>query len=338
MESRHRRHTPFVVCFVCIVCAWWSAAGQAAGRRAGGTIVRVHVTSGARSIDGSGVLINEVRQKDGTALYFLTSAHLFEDAGPHRVRIKLNAWDTIDVSADDTFLPYSASGDIAVLRAFTNADAYQGLVTVPMTLEAPDAGDVFVVSGLDPGDLPTTVAQHVSFAAAKFLIGDRATGELHDCAGAPALMPEGVFGLVSECAGGLPPVVSLLSASHAFIASHVPGWDAAPTRTMQYQVNNREIAGPLLTVACDEVKTGDIAVPVQVLAHEAIVGATAEFTNPTSLRLGDVTIAASGFEDHAVHLRFTMVGVPPPLVKDPGDVCPQGQALVTIKVTTVQWP
>ena len=338
MRPTLRAHLPLVM--FCAAFMLWTAHAVAAPP-AGGTIVRVHVTSPARSIDGTGVLIHQVSQPGETVLYFLTSAHLFEDPGPYRVRVRLNAWETIDIAPEGTLIPTSLpgpSGEIAILKAVTNAGAYAGLMTVPIVFDAPAIGDVFVVSGLDPADIAVTGAQHASFSAAKFLIGDRAITDLHDCAGAPALLPAGVFGLVSECGSGLPPVVSRLSAARAFIADHVPGWDASPTRTAQYEVINREVPGPLLTVACDEVKTGAIAVPVQVATREAIVGATAEFTNPKSLRLGDLTIAAAGFEDHTVHLRFTMVGVPPPLVKDPGAVCPQGQALVTIRVTTVQWP
>jgi hypothetical protein len=327
----------------CAVCALWTATATRADAAppASGTIPRVHVTGAGRSVDGTGVLIRQERQQDETALYFLTSAHLFEGSGPYRVRVTLNAWQTIDVAPEGTFIPTSPpgpSGEIAILRAVIKAGAHAGLVAVPIVLDAPATGEVFVVSGLDPVDVAVTGAQHVSFSAARFLIGDRSITDLHDCAGAPALLPAGVFGLVSECASGLPPVVSRLSAARAFIADHVPGWDASSARTAQYEVIDRDVPGPLLTVACDEVKTGEIAVPVQVATREAIVGATAEFTDPRSLRLGDISIAAAGFEDHAVHLRFTMVGVPPLLVKDPGAVCPQGQAVVTIKVTTVQWP
>ena len=315
------------------------AARAIAAPPGGGTIVRVHVTSAARSIDGTGVLIHQARQQDETALYFLTSAHLFEDAGPYRVRVKLNAWDTIDIGADGTFIPPSRPGppgEIAILRATTKAGAYAGLVTVPIVFDAPATGDVFVVSGLDPADVAAAGAQHVLFSATTFLIGDRPITDLHDCAGAPALLPAGVFGLVSECGSGLPPVVSRLSAARAFIADHVPGWDATPTRTTQYEVIGREMPGPVLTVACDDVKTGAVQVPVQLAPRQALIDATAEFTNPKSLRLGDLTV--ENITDHAVKVRFTMVGVPPPLTKDPGAVCPQGQAVVTIKATVVQWP
>jgi len=331
----------------CATCILWTATAARAGAPpAGGTISRVHVTGAGRSVDGTGVLIHHVSRPGETVLYFLTSAHLFEDPGPYRVRVKLSAWETIDVAADGTFIPASLAGppgEIAVLRAVTKAGAYAGLVSVPVVFDAPATGDVFIVSGLDPADVAVTGAQHVSFSAAKFLIGDRPITDLHDCAGAPALLPTGVFGLVSECGSGLPPVVSRLAAARAFIADHVPGWDASPTRTTQYEVIGRDMAGPVLTVACDEVKTGAVQVPVQLAPRQALIDATAEFTNPKSLRLGDLTV--EGITEHAVKVRFTMVGVPPPLVKDPGTVvpgvsntCPMGQALVTIKATLVQWP
>ncbi|MBI3403498.1 MAG: hypothetical protein HY048_18965 [Acidobacteria bacterium] len=311
-------------------------SSAAAASPPGGAILRVHVTSAVRSIDGTCVLIHQRHEQGGTVLYFLTSAHLFEDAGPHRVRVKLNAWETIDVAADGMFVPASTPGEIAILRAVTKTGAYAGLVTVPIAFDPPATGDVFVVSGLDPAGARATSAQRVLFSGAQFLIGDRPPADLHDCAGAPALLPAGVYGLVSECGSGLPPVVSLLSPARAFIADHVPGWDASPSRTTQYEVVWRDTAGPVLTVACDDVRTGAVQVPVQMMPRQTLVDATAEFTSPQSLRLGDVIV--DGVMDHAVKVRFTMVGVPPPLTKDPGAVCPQGQALVTIKATLVQWP
>jgi len=337
----------FTVAFA-LSLLWGATAAHAAAApdpvHGGGTILRVHVTSPERSIDGTCVLIHQRHQPGETVLYFLTSAHLFEDAGPHRVRVKLNAWETIDVAAEGTFIPASRpgqhppQGEIAILRAVTKTGAYAGLVTVPIAVDPPATGGVFAVSGLDPSDARANSVQRVLFSAAKFLIGDRPLSDLHDCGGAPALLPAGVFGLVSECGSGLPPVVSLLSAARAFITEHVPGWDAlpTPTRTTQYEVIGRDTAGPVLTVACDDVKTGAVQVPVEVATRQTLVDATAEFTNPRSLRLGDVIV--DGIADHAVKVRFTMVGVPPPLIKDPGAVCPQGQALVTIRATLVQWP
>jgi hypothetical protein len=314
-------------------------SSAAAASPAGAATLRVHVTSAVRSIDGTGVLIHQRREQDDTVLYVLTSAHLFEDAGPHRVRVKLNAWDTIDVPADGTFVPNTPpgpSGEIAILRVVTKAGPYAGLVTVPIAFDPPATGDVFVVSGLDPLDAAASSPQRVQFSATQFVIGDRPLTDLHDCAGAPALRPGGVFGLVSECASGLPPVISLLSAGRAFIVAHVPGFDTGPARLTQYEVVGRETAGPVLTVACDDVKTGAVQVPVAVSGRQTLVDATAEFTNPKSLRLGEVIV--DGVLDHAVKVRFTMVGTPPPLTKDPGAVCPMGQAVVTIRATLVQWP
>lgn len=326
---------------ICIVAclAFGGALSSAAASPPNAAILRVHVTSAVRSIDGTAVLIHQRRQQDDTVLYFLTSAHLFEDAGPHRVRVKLNAWDTIDVPADGTFVPSATPGppgEIAILRVVTKAGAYAGLVTVPIAFDPPASGDVFVVSGLDPLDASVTSVQRVRFSAMKFVIGDRPLEDLHDCAGAPALLPGGVVGLVSQCVSGLPPVISLLSSARAFIVAHVPGFDTGPVRTTQYEVVGRDTAGPVLTVACDDVKTGTVRVPVEVSGRQMLIDATAEFTNPKSLRLGEVIV--DGVADHAVKVRFTMVGTPPPLTKDPGAVCPMGQAVVTIRATLVQWP
>jgi hypothetical protein len=318
-----------------LVCAG-ALSSAAAASPPGGAILRVHVTGAERSVDGTCILIHQAREQGDTVLYFVTSAHLFEGAGPHRVRVALNAWQTIDIAPDGTLVPASPPGEIAILRAVTKPGAYAGLVTMPVVIGPPATGGVFVVSGLDTADARATSVQRVLFSATRFVIGDRALVGLHDCAGAPALLPAGAYGLVSECGSGLPPVVSLLSAARAFIVDHVPGWDASPAATTQYEVIGRDTAGPVLTVACDDVKTGAVQVPVEVASRQTLVDATAEFTSPRSLRLGDIIV--DGITDHAVKVRFTMVGVPPPLTKDPGAVCPMGQAVVTIKATLVQWP
>jgi hypothetical protein len=47
--------------------------------------------------------------------------------------------------------------------------------------------------------------------------------ELAGCLGAPALYDEHVFGIVTECEPGEPPVIALLAASRDFLARQIPG-------------------------------------------------------------------------------------------------------------------
>jgi hypothetical protein len=101
----------------------------------------------------------------------------------------------------------------------------------------------------------------------------------------------------------------------------------------QFHVFTRTIAGPLLDVPWDATKSGEIKVPFQAPPGELVVDASASFTNQRSLRLADVTVAS--YDDKTRKLRFTMTGIPPPPFPA---ACPQGQALVTVRVDVVSAP
>lgn len=84
---------------------------------------------------------------------------------------------------------------------------------------------------------------------------------------------------------------------------------------------------------CDPIAIGDVSVPPAPASRSLGIDATASLTTPKALRLGDVTIAE--LADRVIKLRFTMPGAPPSLFAPPNRVCPQGQALVTVRVNVV---
>jgi hypothetical protein len=179
------------------------------------------------------------------------------------------------------------------------------------------------------------VTERIQFGATRLVVGDRSISHLPACLGAPALTSEGVFGIVVDCAPGRAPVVALATTVRRFVERHLAGpamltstQGAAPGMV----ASERMLSGPLLTVACDAVNTGEIEVPLPLARNERPVDATAALLNASSLRLGDVSVLA--LTDRVVKLRFTLVGVPPPHSSVPGS-CARGQALVTVRLNVV---
>jgi hypothetical protein len=202
-----------------------------------------------------------------------------------------------------------------------------------MVFEPPSPGQVFVVSGFSTHGTGLAVPQRVHFAATSLIVGDRDASHLAGCSGAPATVEGGAFGIVSDCQQGRGPSIVPLSVVQHFILRNLPGGSVNVAAGPQFRVFTRTIAGPLLDVPCDATKSGDLDVPFQSPPRELVLDATASFINQRSLRLADVTVAS--FDDRTMKLRFTMTGIPPPPFPA---ACPQGQALVTVRVDVVSVP
>jgi hypothetical protein len=62
--------------------------------------------------------------------------------------------------------------------------------------------------------------------------------------------------------------------------------------------------------------------------QESAIDVSADFVNRREVRLADVSVL--NVQDRSVRLRFTLGGVPAPPA--PPRACPQGQALVSVRV------
>lgn len=285
--------------------------------------------------DGTGVVVGSERA--GRVTFVLTAGGLFRRAdgepASDPVQVTLGG-RTVVVSAERILRPVGELTGIALL-------VVPGALgeTAPVNLEyaAPAVGGVFVIAGLAGGGR-VDVPERVQFVATRLVVGDRTLAGVEACLGAPALSEHGVLGIVTDCAGGRAPVVTLVSGSRAFLTRHLA--TATPTSALpepapRFTVSERLVNGPLMSVACDAVNAGEVEVPYQLGRNERAVDASASFLDATEVRLADVSVLR--LNERSVRLRFTMVGVPPAAYAVPG-TCRQGQALLTVRLNLVVLP
>jgi hypothetical protein len=303
-----------------------------------GAALRIQVVGKGGTTEGTGVLLHQQRREHDVVHYFLTAAHLLNpDALGERstaslkIRVIVDASTAIEASGANVVFPGGVEQgvDLAIVKATSTNSS---LVPVPVSMEAPDPGTVFLVQGYQGSQL-TVLTERVRFRSTRLVVGDRTADDVSAFVGAPAMGENGVFGLVSECSSSRVPVITLLAAARGFLTRAVPGWMPTLLDAPAFSLEQRSIDGPVLQVACDATESGDLDIPLTLAPRELPVDATADFTNPRALRLGDVTVL--DLQDRLVKLRFTMVGVPPPPFPA---ACPLGQALVTVRVNVVVFP
>jgi len=303
------------------------------GARAGdppvnGSVVRVHVITDGRSVDGTCALI---RREDGerqTVLHFLTSAKLFRDrdAEPsrvHTVQLIFDDGQALEVKREEVILPMGTLVDVALLRATVESTA---LLSRPVLYDAPLLGEVFMIAGHDRNGERATVIEHVRFLSTLLATGDRDASSLAACVGAPAIGADSIFGVVTECAAGRAPTIALLSTARTFIERHVPPSPSIVTR--QFEVVRRQFEAPAQSVACDTTRAGEVDVPTKLGPNEFAIGAEASFTNLRQIQIADVSVFT--VDDRAVRLRFTIGGMPRPPTAP--TTCPLGQALISVRL------
>jgi hypothetical protein len=299
-------------------------------------LARIEIATSRETVKSTAFFIHQQRDVDAAILYFLTSARPFKEsaadlrAGTRRIRLIRHGEVPIEVAPTDVTLPVGNMLDVAVIRVVGSRGS---VAPMPLVFEPPSPGQLFVVSGFSKQETALAVPQRVHFAATSLIVGDRDASTLAGCSGAPATVEGGAFGIVTDCQQGRGPSIVPLSVARSFILRHVPGWSVNISADPQFHVFTRTIAGPLLDVPCDATKSGEVKLPFQTPPGELFVGASASFTNQRSLRLADVTVAS--FDDKTLKLRFTMTGIPPPPFPA---ACPQGQALVTVRVDVVSAP
>jgi hypothetical protein len=215
--------------------------------------------------------------------------------------------------------------DLAILRVTTTRAGL--LLPKPVVYEPPSAGAVFLLSGVGETGVVKTVAEHVRFESTLLVVGDRDASGVSGCLGAPAISPEGVFGIVHECEPNRPPVITLVSMARPFLGRLLPHQHTtAGTPVPQFGLVERHVAGPPLLVGCNATKTGEVDVPFDLDPRELVTDATATVLNPHEVKLTDITVLK--LEDRSVRLRFTLGGAPAP--PGPPTDCPQGQALISL--------
>lgn len=136
------------------------------------------------------------------------------------ITITLEPGLTVDVTPDGLSLTAGTSVDIAILRAVVQETS---LTPAPLAFHEPAAGSMFAVSGWNATEAPVAVTQRVTRRSTLLLIGDGELSSLKGCVGAPAIAEDGVFGIVTQCEAGRPPVVTLLGAVQHWIEAHVSG-------------------------------------------------------------------------------------------------------------------
>jgi hypothetical protein len=220
--------------------------------------------------------------------------------------------------------------NLAVLPAVTTAD-----VAGPpaLTLSVPDPGMPFVIEGFDRSGQAVRATARVSRVATLLLMGAPAM-TASGCAGATAIADREAFGIVTACDEGELPRVVPFAAIADWIARRVPGGlTLRGTAVLTgFELNQRELPGPLLTVSCGETRTGEVTVPFVVRADETAIDARATLVNRQSLALGEVAVLR--VDDRSVRLRFSLTA-PPAAVTVPSMPCPSGQALVSVGLDIV---
>jgi hypothetical protein len=244
----------------------------------------------------------------------------------------LDPAQSLDIKPDDVVFTGSGVVDVAVLHV-TTADV-EFLRPALVVYAPPSVGAVFLVSSPDGDGAVQTIAQHVRFASTLLVIGDRALSGLTGCIGAPAISPDGVFGIVRECEPNRPPVISLLRIAQSFLERYVPRATTSALPTPQFSLVERPITSPLVFAGCSTTKIGEVDVPLQLAPHEFVTDATATLVNPREVRLTGITVLK--LEDRSVHLQFTLSSFPAPPA--PPTDCPQGQALITLHLRLAVTP
>lgn len=294
---------------------------------------RVRIVRDGGPVEATAVLVRRQPDDEHVVLHFVTAAHPFKNVigrpSPYESLSVEVQGTNLEVRPQDLVLP-SGVIDIAILRVTVSSSA---VAPPPLTLEIPAPGAPFFLAGFGAAGNPVKLEQHVRRVATLAVAGDRSVTGMTGCAGAPALFEQRVFGIVSTCGSDTPPVVVPFAAIADWLKRHVPGGLTLPLPMLtEFRLTERDLEGPLLTVACREAQTGDIDVPIQVSTGETVIDAKADLLHKSFLELAEVSVLR--IREHSMRLRFTLVGQPPALVHPP-EPCPRGQALVTVRLDLI---
>jgi hypothetical protein len=211
------------VAFAMLVPAFTQASGN--HDSSARSVVGVRVVSDAGEMRGTAVLIRREDLAAGSRLHFLTSARLIPPEFDHRrvptrIQLVLDGTRVLEVKTEDVFVTGNRFTEVAILEA--TGTALPPLQPWPVVYAPPPVGADFLLLGFDNAGGVKTVAERVRFESTLLAVGDRDASALAGCVGAPAIAPEGVFGVVRDCESGRSPTISLMSVARSFMERHVP--------------------------------------------------------------------------------------------------------------------
>ena len=194
----------FAVALLAIGSAVWTASPPATALD--GAVMRLRLPGGGGERLGTAVLVDREPLGQGVALYFLTAASLIDRAAGVHLTTYTDSVQTV-----------------GVLRIVAERDAG---TPQPVVFSVPNAGEGFAIVGLDSRDALTVESQYMTLRSTRRIVGDRRVSTLVGCLGAPAVTDNGTFGIVTECEGDGPPIVTPLAAVRGLLSQQIPRFGA----------------------------------------------------------------------------------------------------------------
>ena len=149
----------------------------------------------------SAVLVHREDGPRGVVLFFLTSETLLPAKS-----VATPGWES---EGEGASRQDASTLSIAVIRILIEKSS---LVPAAMVLEPPREGEPIFVVTYNAAGQPVVVPQHARRVSARSAMGDIDISSAVGCVGAPVFTESGVFGIVTECGTGQPPLITLLSA------------------------------------------------------------------------------------------------------------------------------
>ena len=184
------------------------------------SIFRLQALNDSGVREGTCFVIRQEARADGTYLVLVTSARLFERESGRRALLHVAGQPPVEIAGDAITTPYDNQRDIAVLKTTISL---KPVAALPVTFERVPAGSAFVIAGVRADGSAALADQHVRSCATRAVLGDRSTADLVGCQGAPAIVAQRVFGVVSECRPDRVPEITPLAVSRRFLLRAVPG-------------------------------------------------------------------------------------------------------------------
>jgi len=296
-------------------------ATSAAMPESPGTVVRIDVPHATGTQTGMAFAVHATDSGGRRTIYFLSTASLFSIHSGDRARLHLPD-GARDVLHTDILTPPDHTG-VAIIRVTDGAN----IAPFDVTFAPVSAGQSFVLWGRDASDGLCLRSGQIGAVSTRVLRADRrmTAGCLEP--GAPVGHERGVFALATSTPGEGPATFLPLAAARSFILRHVPGLEERAVSTPQFQLTARDVPLPAIEVAAGDRREGLLRVPLRLESSDVAIDATARVVERRAVHLADVQIVR--VEDHAVTLRFSVGGDPPPTGSAPW---PVGRALVVLRV------
>jgi hypothetical protein len=213
----------------------WLAAAMAFGLAGSGAaqpspveqraVVQLHIEIDRRPALASAVLVHREERSEGVVLYFLTSESLLS--------LRLPPPSPPETEGEDGDVDRTVA-DVAVIRLLIEKSA---LAPAAVTLEPPAPGAAFFIVGHTAAGERIMVPQRAQSVSTSSATGDTELAWA-GCLGAPAFTERGVFGIVSRCEPGRPPVIALLSSARGLLRRLVPGMDLGSEGSLRFGIGD----------------------------------------------------------------------------------------------------